>query len=405
MIIAKENSVAALEFRLEWKSEAARHSERFFARRVNFWRDLFPEEAIDLLEGKKAGEVIPLEIPAEQVFPYEPDKRLVLNTSQFERRRLNGNILHPRFGRFYPAGLLRGVSNTFSATMQPFRCVGIGSSDLEVDLNHPLAGKDLRLEIRVHDVRQKTREIGGQMTDWLETVSNGPGMQARWNDEPTDFFSSDPFARLDTSNDRRFYERPRLVTHVDDQALEHIQSLYAGLLEPGMDVLDLMSSWRSHVSETFKLNSLVGLGLNEEELKNNPQLSSYVVHDLNESPNLPFDDQSFDAVICAASVEYLVRPFDVFLDCARILKPNGVLIQTFSNRWFPPKVISIWEELSEFERVGLVLEYFLRSGAYEGIETVSMRGWPRPVTDQYYPHVRMADPIYAVAGRRKQRIG
>jgi SAM-dependent methyltransferase len=78
-------------------------------------------------------------------------------------------------------------------------------------------------------------------------------------------------------------------------------------------------------------------------------------------PRLPFPDGTFDAVLCNVSVEYLVRPFQVFAEVARVLKTGGLFVQTFSNRWFPPKVVKIWPELHEFERLGLVLEYFLRT--------------------------------------------
>jgi SAM-dependent methyltransferase len=224
-------------------------------------------------------------------------------------------------------------------------------------------------------------------------------MQVRWEGKPTDFFSDRPFKRADENGDRRFYEKPRFVAHLDDRALEHIRTIYGGVLRPGMKVLDLMSSWRSHVPETMRLGSLVGLGLNEEELKNNPQLASYVVHDLNENPKLPFDDNTFDAIICTSSVEYMTQPLEVFGDCARILKPDGIFIHTFSTRWFPPKVVRIWSEISEFERMGLVMEYFLRTGLYGNLETRSLRGWPRPVSDQYYPRVRHSDPVFSVSGR------
>jgi SAM-dependent methyltransferase len=164
-----------------------------------------------------------------------------------------------------------------------------------------------------------------------------------------------------------------------------------------------MSSWRSHIPDSLRLGSLVGLGLNGAEMENNPQLTSHVVHDLNAHPELPFGGQAFDAVICSVSVEYMTRPFEVFQDVPRILKPEGTFIHTFSNRWFPPKAIHLWQELSEFERMGLVLEYFLDSGAYKSMETFSARGWPRPVTDRYYPEIMTADPVYAVWGQRMQR--
>jgi SAM-dependent methyltransferase len=166
-----------------------------------------------------------------------------------------------------------------------------------------------------------------------------------------------------------------------------------------MHVLDLMSSWRSHVPESLPLGSLVGLGLNAEEMADNPQLTEYVVYDLNTDPRLPFEDRRFDAVICTVSVEYMTRPFEVFRDVARILRPEGLFIHTLSNRWFPPKAIRIWEELSEFERMGLVSEYFLESGSYDNLKTYSARGWPRPETDRYYPGLLTADPVYAVLGQ------
>jgi len=165
-----------------------------------------------------------------------------------------------------------------------------------------------------------------------------------------------------------------------------------------MKVLDLMSGWKSHISKNVRLNSLVGLGLNKKEMENNDQLTGYTIHNLNNYPYLPFNDKEFDAVICTVSVEYMTNPLEVFCDIARILKPNGYFILTFSNRWFPPKVVSIWKELNEFERVGLILEYCLQSAKYIKLETYSMRGLPRPENDKYYTKLVMSDPIYAVWG-------
>jgi SAM-dependent methyltransferase len=104
-------------------------------------------------------------------------------------------------------------------------------------------------------------------------------------------------------------------------------------------------------------------------------------------------------MICTVSVEYLIHPQEIFQEVARVLKPGGLFIHTFSNRWFPPKVVRIWTELMEWERPGLVLEYFLRSGAYDHLQTFSARGWPRPATDRYFPQVPLADPVYAVWGQ------
>jgi len=163
-------------------------------------------------------------------------------------------------------------------------------------------------------------------------------------------------------------------------------------------VLDLMGSWTSHLPPELELGGLTVLGMNAEELQANPRAAERRVHDLNLKPVLPFAGSRFDAVICTVSVEYLARPFEVFDDVARVLKPGGLFIHTFSNRWFPPKAIRIWPELHEFERMGLVLEYFLKSGKYNRLETYSMRGLPRPENDKYYGQMPYADPVYAVWG-------
>jgi SAM-dependent methyltransferase len=166
-----------------------------------------------------------------------------------------------------------------------------------------------------------------------------------------------------------------------------------------------MGSWVSHLPPTLELKSLTVLGMNRDELNANPRASERVVHDLNLQPVLPFEAGRFDAVICTASVEYLVRPFEVFDEVARVLRADGRFILTFSNRWFAPKAIRVWPELHEFERMGMVLEYFLKSGQYRGLETYSMRGLPRPENDKYFGRLYHSDPVYAVWGRKNPERG
>jgi SAM-dependent methyltransferase len=165
-----------------------------------------------------------------------------------------------------------------------------------------------------------------------------------------------------------------------------------------------MSSWVSHLDGIADSATVSGLGMNAAELVENPHLADYVIQDLNVEPRLPYDDGSFDVVVCSLSVEYLVSPFDVFDEVARVLKPGGRCIVTFSDRWFPPKVIRLWTELHPFERMGLVLEYLRRTGHFSGMVTESWRGWPRPEDDKYYPQRRTADPVFAVSEQRRAPV-
>ena len=395
------DNLATLRFELDWLSDVARHKDVVRAEPVNFWRDIFPEPVGKGLQGSATGDRLHFSFPPGQITPpFDSKKRFQLKNQQFERREINSLKIEPRQGRFYPKGLLKDVSGVYPNNVTPFRCSKVTPTDLIVDFNHPLAEKAVELQVTVDDVRTKNGDRGGKLEDWMEVLTNGPGMQGRHNGSATDFFSGNPFARSDENEDTLFYKEPRLVTHIDSQAQAMIKTLYGDILKPGMRVLDLMSSWRSHVPDLLELASLVGLGMNSEEMADNPKLTDFVVHDLNADPKLPFDDDSFDAVICTVSVEYMKQPFEVFADVARVLKPNGTHIHTFSNRWFPPKAIQLWTELTEFERMGLVLEYFLQTGAYRNLQTYSARGWPRPETDRYYPEMLTADPVYAVWGQR-----
>jgi len=381
-------------WRLTWESRDAVHSEELFVP-FNPWRegDLCPHSLRKLLTNPEPGAGAQVALPPGEFIPrYHTDK-----VQGFPRESFARGARVPRRGRFYPRHLLPG----YSGNLLPFRCTGVANGKLTADFNHPLAGAALTVEVTVREIKEKRAEKGGECQDWLDHLTTGPGMQARSQGIPTDFFAEDPFHREDEGDDAGFYTQPRLVSHVDTQAQESMAALYGSLLKPGMAVLDLMSSWQSHLPEDLELETLAGLGLNEEELRHNPRLTAAVLHDLNREPELPYPDGQFDAVMCNLSVEYLVRPFEVFAEAARVLKPGGLFVQTFSLRWFPPKVVRVWTELHEFERVGLVLEYFLRSGAFGNLQTFSSRGWPRPEDDRYFPRLRLSDPVYAVWGEKQ----
>jgi SAM-dependent methyltransferase len=154
---------------------------------------------------------------------------------------------------------------------------------------------------------------------------------------------------------------PRLVTHIDDEAIAAVGALYDELGLDG-DVLDLMSSWVSHFSKPPR--RLVGLGLNASELAANPMLTERVVHDLNADPSLPFPDASIDDATCCVSVDYLTEPVKVFRDVARVLRPGGRFVVAFSNRCFPTKAISGWLATDDTQHVQIVEAYFALSGGF-----------------------------------------
>ncbi len=164
------------------------------------------------------------------------------------------------------------------------------------------------------------------------------------------------FRRADERADHYFYRQPRFVSHIDDAASEAASELYDELLPENGRVLDLMSSYYSHLPDKFA--GVTGLGLNREELDHNPSIDHSVIHDLNANVTLPFEDNSFDGSICTVSVQYMVHPIDTFYEVARSLKPGAPFVVTFSNRMFPTKAVLAWRSSDDASHLRLVRSYF-----------------------------------------------
>ncbi|OVA08459.1 Methyltransferase type 11 [Macleaya cordata] len=206
-------------------------------------------------------------------------------------------------------------------------------------------------------------------------------------------FKQEDFQRFDESSDSVFYETPRFVTHIDDPAIAALNEYYAKVFPPsntpGISLLDLCSSWVSHFPAGYKQDRIVGMGMNEEELKRNPVLTEYIVQDLNINPKLPFEDNSFDVITNVVSVDYLTKPIDVFKEMCRILKPGGLAIMSFSNRCFFTKAISIWTSTGDADHALIVGSYFHYAGGYEPPQAVDIS-----------PNPGRSDPMYIVYSRK-----
>ncbi len=194
------------------------------------------------------------------------------------------------------------------------------------------------------------------------------------------------FRKADPSDDAAFYAPPRLVTHIDDEATRALTAYYRAQLPPGGVVLDLMSSWVSHLPSDVAFAEVIGHGMNLEELKANPRLTRRLVQDLNRVPILPLEDASCDAALCCVGVQYLQQPVEVFADVLRVLRPGAPFIVSFSNRCFPTKAVAIWRALDPQGHAGLVRLYLERAGFTDIQVDVLQDG-------------AASDPLTAVTGR------
>lgn len=200
-------------------------------------------------------------------------------------------------------------------------------------------------------------------------------------------FPPDAFKKWDLADDCEFYAHPRFVTHIDETAIAALTSFYRETLPTGGVLLDLMSSWVSHLPSEAAYAEVIGHGMNEAELAANPRLGRRFVLDLNRSPRLPLCGSSVDAAMICVSIQYLQQPIAVLREIARVLKSGQPLIVSFSNRCFPTKAVAIWQALGDAGHAQLV-ELYLRRSGFAAIETKTLCDG------------RASDPMTVVVGRR-----
>ncbi|TPG15365.1 class I SAM-dependent methyltransferase [Sphingomonas oligophenolica] len=194
------------------------------------------------------------------------------------------------------------------------------------------------------------------------------------------------FAKQDAGDDLAFYAPPRLVTHIDDGAVAALTASYRDMIPDGARVLDLMSSWVSHLPPDRAYAEVVGHGMNADELAANSRLDRWFVQNLNRDTVLPLEDGTFDAALCCVGAQYLQQPVAVFAEVRRVLKADAPFVVSFSNRCFPTKAVAIWRSLDTAGHAALVRLYLERAGFAEVLVDVLANG-------------RAGDPLVAVIGR------
>lgn len=208
--------------------------------------------------------------------------------------------------------------------------------------------------------------------------------------EKSEEFEPGAFARPDEMPDEMFYSMPRLVKHIDDPACDALSDYYGTLLTSGARVLDLMSSCVSHLPSSIAFGGVTGQGMNRTELEANPQLTDHFIQNLNKTPLLPLDTGCFDACFIAVSIQYLTQPVAVIAEIGRVLKPDGVLAVSFSNRMFPTKAVAAWRRRDDAGHLRLVTEYIERAGGFGDIRQLDRS-----------PGMPASDPLFIVEARRR----
>ncbi len=191
--------------------------------------------------------------------------------------------------------------------------------------------------------------------------------------------------KSDASDDALFYAAPRFVQHLDGGFRSRLTNLYRQRLPAGAQLLDLMTSWVSHLPEEISYQSVIGHGLNAAELQANPRLDRFWVQNLNQDQTLPLESASVDAALITAGWQYLQQPEAIAAELLRILRPGGQLVVAFSNRMFAQKAPKIWLEGSDQDHLRVVARVLMA------------QGWPQP--ELVAESTRSAGPLGWLGGQ------
>ena len=168
--------------------------------------------------------------------------------------------------------------------------------------------------------------------------------------------------KSDISDDEIFYQQPRFVHHISDSFITRLTNLYSEYLFKHHIILDLMSSWVSHLPTNIRYKKVIGHGMNQAELSSNERLDSFFVQNLNKKQNMPIEDSSIDVGLIVAGWQYLQYPEKVSLELSRIIKSDSLLIISFTNRAFWTKAPNIWTYSSEEKRIEYVTSVLTANG-------------------------------------------
>ena len=168
--------------------------------------------------------------------------------------------------------------------------------------------------------------------------------------------------KTEISDDEIFYQQPRFVHHLSDSFRNRLTSLYSEYLLNHHIILDLMSSWVSHLPSNISYKKVIGHGMNEAELSSNERLDRFFVQNLNKKQNMPIEDSSVDVGLIVAGWQYLQYPEKVSLELSRVIKSDSLLIISFTNRAFWTKAPNIWTYSSEEKRIEYVTSVLTSNG-------------------------------------------
>ncbi|MCK4709988.1 MAG: methyltransferase domain-containing protein, partial [Gammaproteobacteria bacterium] len=397
--IIEKNSILSAYVGIRWQGHDCQFTDWSFLPSINLWRDYLPPEIESKLPGLTVGDEITYQFKAGELLENSlSSEQHTISNIQFQPPKKGLFPILPLAGRYYPKDFFSGVNGVYEGNKFPCRITSIDDQSISVDLNHPLAGRDFDMIVRIDSIKNAGAERGGRCNDIASIACDkGPGMQDILPDQQTDFFTGNPFSRLDPGNDTMFFKQPDLAPFWDRTALQQVSDLYQSLIPKKAQVLDLMAGAHSPLQDAkIDVDSVSCAGLNAVELEHNVSCNLKFTVDVNSMSSLPFDSDQFDTVLIHAAIEYVINPELLFAEIKRVLKPSGRIIISFSNRSIAEKTIQLWSGAHEFERPAIVLSYLRSCGGFGAFNSYSKRGVFRPEDDKLADRLLLSDPVYVI---------
>ena len=248
------------------------------------------------------------------------------------------------------------------------------------------------------------------LPDRGEIESAVPMNDQDWIDVENPITEDVPLSRLDSTSDTLFYQEPRFVEHVDEQAVRLMTDYISSLVQTTYvtSVLDVCASWTSHMAPhtvDSNLKRVAGLGMNTAELQANPSLTEWAVQDLNVRPTLPYENDSFDVILCQLSMDYLTQPLRVCRELLRVARPTGTIHILYSNRLFLTKAVAVWTGKDDVDRTFLLASY-LRFCSADNSSNNNDYFWDHIAAQDLSVRDRrgriIGDPVYVVTATKRR---
>lgn len=353
MTVFNATAVGALEFTVSWQKDRINHEEWYLGRKFNAVNDIFPRGMREALEGKREGDSVTLTYEPRMCIPRHKDSLVrTIPMDRLRKKTIQGKPITLQLGRFYPQGHINGLLDIYPDTLTPFRLIGLDDDHFIADCNHPLATIPITIEARIQYLEPRETGTYGSLSHWREATCDwGPGMQAMFGGIPTNFFHEQFFQKQNAGEPSRA---------MDNNARDNLEALYARHIEPGMSV------YKDEIDV------------------------------LREQAN------SYDAVIFTQAFEYIENPVATLKAAADHLNPGGVVLIGFTNQFDATHVIQGWEDMHEFERMGLILEYLRQAGLDAEAGTYSHRNdWRDKSEPDFMEKKGISDPVYVVYGHKR----